>query len=131
MRPPAFTTVSYVVHNQGALIHPSRDFGGRVHVALSARSVGLDVSVWIHLQNVVCRMVVLDGEAVRLTVFHVPVAIEVVAILVVGHKQNAISPWPKRTASVGVQTRRHRLVTLVKPQISRHLTHHGPGGVHV
>ena len=131
MGPSALSPVTDVVHDQGPFVHTPRDFRGGVHVAFAARGVGLDVGVRIHFQDVVGRVVVLDGEAVRLAVFHVTVAVEVVAVLVVGHEQNPVSPRPKRAAAVGVQTRRRVLVALFKTEVRGHFSDHGPRRIHI
>ena len=129
--PTALTPVADVVHDQGTFVHTPGNFRSGVHVAFPARGVGLDIRVRVHLQDVVCWVVVLDGEAVRFAVFHVPVAVEVVAVLVVRHEQNPVSPWAKRAAPVGIQARRRVLVALLKAEVCGHLADHSPRRIDV
>ena len=83
MGPPAFSAVADVIDNQGTFVHAPRNLGRGILVPLTAWGVGLDIGIGIDLDHVVFIVVGANGVAVLLAVFHVSVAVLIVAILVV------------------------------------------------
>ena len=131
MGPAALATVSDVVHDQRTFVHTSRNLGGGIVVALATGRVGLDVRVGVHLQHVVLVVVGPNRVAVLLAVLHVPMAVQVVAVLVVRHKEHSVSPRPVHAAPVGIQARFRVATCLCKPEVRRHLPDHGQGRIQV